>query len=245
MPVVKYAPVRFPACDLKICYQLNLLLGFFVSCFLILSPALYFYLLQEPLTVIELLPGRTSTASDDGITSQVELSVIPSPPGLAGGSHRRPTGNRSGIFPVIGPDIDQYFDDSGYQQYYGPDDSLPLNVGDYPGNGVGSGTVSSPDTAVYSFNAPIERRPELIWMKGPEYPELARRAGTEGKVILHVLVDEQGRVVEVKIFSEMPENLGFGEKAVLAVKGARFQPALNDHYPVRCWVILPVEFELD
>ena len=101
MPVVKYAPVRFPACDLKICYQLNLLLGFFVSCFLILSPALYFYLLQEPLTVIELLPGRTSTASDDGITSQVELSVIPSPPGLAGGSHSRPTGNRSGIFPVM------------------------------------------------------------------------------------------------------------------------------------------------
>jgi TonB family protein len=101
-------------------------------------------------------------------------------------------------------------------------------------------------TAVYQFySAELDRTPSLVFMPQPEYPPLARRAGVEGKVILWVLVDIEGGAREVRVHEESNPGYGFGDYAARAARGAAFTPAISNHQPVRCWVSIPVVFELE
>jgi TonB family protein len=101
------------------------------------------------------------------------------------------------------------------------------------------------DTISYLEHDSLIKVPELIWMKRPDFPDMAMKSGIVGKVILHVLVSEQGRPVQTKINAEEPSGYGFGEKALSAAQSALFNPALKDNRPVKCWVKLPVEFDLE
>lgn len=77
----------------------------------------------------------------------------------------------------------------------------------------------------------------------PEYPEQARREGKEGRVMLRVLVDEQGRSTSVEVNqSSGSETLDMA--AIEAIKRWRFWPARYDNVPVESWVRIPVEFRL-
>jgi len=118
---------------------------------------------------------------------------------------------------------------------YGNDD--PLQPG-------GGGGVYVQDTTTYELFSGVDQPPELIDMPLPEYPSVAQRTRMEGKVILHLLVDLNGRVVEVRVFAETNPNLPFAENAIAAAKRAVFRPAFHHGLPVRCWVSIPVEFEL-
>jgi hypothetical protein len=87
----------------------------------------------------------------------------------------------------------------------------------------------------------IEKRPKLIWMKLPNMLESLEKAGSRGKVVLHVLVDQLGRTADSKVFSEMPANLGLGQKARTAAKSAVFIPGVNKAKLVNCWTELTLE----
>jgi len=69
--------------------------------------------------------------------------------------------------------------------------------------------------------------------------------GAEGIVVLHVLVGIDGKVLQVKVYSESNANFAFGKYAVEAAKSAVFMPAIFHHQPVRCWVSFPVEFQIE
>lgn len=75
------------------------------------------------------------------------------------------------------------------------------------------------------------------------YPEIAQRAGIEGKVIVHVLIDENGKAVDTKVLRSLGEN-GCDEAAIAAVKKTKWRPALRDGNPVKVWVSLPIIFKL-
>ncbi|MDZ7374381.1 MAG: energy transducer TonB [candidate division KSB1 bacterium] len=75
------------------------------------------------------------------------------------------------------------------------------------------------------------------------YPEIARKAGVEGRVIVHVLVDERGNVVETKILKSLGNN-GCDEAAVAAIKSVKWKPAMQRDRPVKVWVAIPVIFKL-
>ncbi|HOX26097.1 MAG TPA: energy transducer TonB [Candidatus Krumholzibacteria bacterium] len=89
--------------------------------------------------------------------------------------------------------------------------------------------------------APVRVLPVKVSMKPPEYPEAARLAGVEGTVVLHVHVDEQGRVRDVKVV-EGPELLR--DPAIAAARTAIFRPATSDDRPIAVWVAMPVSFQL-
>jgi periplasmic protein TonB len=74
------------------------------------------------------------------------------------------------------------------------------------------------------------------------YPELARRAGIEGKVLIRVLVDKDGRPKKDKI--ESSDNEQLNEAARKAVMSMVFTPAIQNKRPVTCWVTIPVTFRL-
>lgn len=75
------------------------------------------------------------------------------------------------------------------------------------------------------------------------YPEIARKAGVEGRVIVHVLIDERGNVVATRILKSLGNN-GCDEAAVAAIKSVKWKPAMQRDRPVKVWVAIPVIFKL-
>lgn len=77
----------------------------------------------------------------------------------------------------------------------------------------------------------------------PEYPILAKKAEVEGLVVLDVLVDEKGKVAEIKVMKDMP--MGLTQSAVQAVEQWEYEPARQFGRPVPAWMIVKVDFRLD
>jgi protein TonB len=86
--------------------------------------------------------------------------------------------------------------------------------------------------------------PRLLDMPTPDYPLQARRAKVAGTVVLALLVDDEGRVEEVKLVRRVRENVGLNEAATDAAGKARFRPATKDGVPVKMWYTLTIPFEL-
>ncbi len=77
-----------------------------------------------------------------------------------------------------------------------------------------------------------EEAPEVLKMVMPEYPEIARKAGVEGMVILTIIVDEQGNVIQADIVVEEPLGI-FGQAAIDAVMQYKFKPARQRDKPIK------------
>lgn len=77
----------------------------------------------------------------------------------------------------------------------------------------------------------------------PAYPPISRRLGEEGKVVLRVHVDADGRPaqVEVRTGSGSPR---LDQAALDAVRRWRFVPAKRGDDPVAAWVLVPIVFKL-
>ena len=75
------------------------------------------------------------------------------------------------------------------------------------------------------------------------YPEIARKAGVEGRVYVNVLVDENGDVADTKILKSLGNN-GCDESAIYAIKKVKWNPAKQRSKPVSVWVGIPVVFAL-
>ena len=75
------------------------------------------------------------------------------------------------------------------------------------------------------------------------YPEIARRAGIEGKVYVLAYVNEEGRVVKTEILKGI--GGGCDEAAEYAVKHTKFSPGKQRGKPVKVKVMVPVRFQLD
>ncbi|MCK4271997.1 energy transducer TonB [bacterium] len=85
--------------------------------------------------------------------------------------------------------------------------------------------------------------PKLIRLVKPKYPDIARKAGIEGMVILKILVDVDGKVIDARVLKSLG-NVGCDEAALEAAKKCLFEPALQRDKPVKVWVSYPVRFIL-
>jgi protein TonB len=74
------------------------------------------------------------------------------------------------------------------------------------------------------------------------YPEIAKRAGVEGKVYVLAFVDETGEVRDAKIIKGI--GAGCDEAALEAVMKTKFKPGKQRGKPVRVQVSIPVVFRL-
>jgi periplasmic protein TonB len=89
---------------------------------------------------------------------------------------------------------------------------------------------------------PVEREPQIIHSAVPEYPPLAVKANIQGRVVVRVWVDKQGRPREVHIWSSTDEILN--DAALEAAKKYLFVPAYMNAGPVSVWVSLAFNFRL-
>jgi protein TonB len=76
-----------------------------------------------------------------------------------------------------------------------------------------------------------------------EYPEIARRAGVEGLVILFVQVDVDGAIANTKVMKKEGLDI-FVDAAIKAVKSVKWKPAMQRDRPVKVWASVPIEFVL-
>jgi len=74
------------------------------------------------------------------------------------------------------------------------------------------------------------------------YPEIAKRAGVEGKVYVLAFVDERGTVTNAKIIKGI--GAGCDEAAIDAVLQTRFKPGKQRGTPVKVQVSIPIVFKL-
>ncbi len=93
----------------------------------------------------------------------------------------------------------------------------------------------------------VENQPELIGgMKALQesvtYPEFAKKAGIEGRVIVQFVVDEKGNVTNPKVVRGVHKLLN--EEAIKAVKDQKFKPGKQRGQPVKVQMSLPVTFRL-
>ena len=83
----------------------------------------------------------------------------------------------------------------------------------------------------------VTRQPPL------SYPQVARRLRKEASISVRVLVDENGRVVDV---DSGGSKAGFGldEAALSHAKNCQWEPAIKDGVKVKMWTDLRVVFKL-
>jgi len=78
----------------------------------------------------------------------------------------------------------------------------------------------------------------------PKYPDTARRDGKEGRVLLRVLVNEEGRSASVEVNRSSGVEV-LDQAALEAIKRWRFTPARVGEKPVDSWVRIPIDFRLN
>ncbi|MEX2463291.1 MAG: energy transducer TonB [Balneolaceae bacterium] len=97
------------------------------------------------------------------------------------------------------------------------------------------------------FFVVVEEMPELIGGLGElqrqiKYPEMARRAGIEGRVFIQFIVNEQGDVENPVVMRGI--GGGADEEALRVVSQAKFTPGMQRGRPVRVQYSLPIYFRL-
>jgi protein TonB len=85
------------------------------------------------------------------------------------------------------------------------------------------------------------KAPALIERVEPEYPPLAVRAQVQGVVILEAVVDQQGRVEDVRVLRSIPLLDG---AAIAAVRQWLYSPLLLNGKPERFVLTVTVSFSL-
>lgn len=123
---------------------------------------------------------------------------------------------------------------------------------DMGGFGIGDGTIIAPDARVQKEQEPdpdefvfVEKEPEFDYadlQRRVQYPEIARRAGIEGKVVVKVLVGKDGKPKRAFVADSPSEMLN--DAALKAVLATTFTPAIQNGNPIDVWVTIPIIFKI-
>jgi protein TonB len=87
-------------------------------------------------------------------------------------------------------------------------------------------------TPIYRINPP------------PKYPRIARRRGHQGTVVLEVLVNQEGRVGDLRLLKSSGHPV-LDRTAMASVKNWLFEPGLRGDKKVEMWVRVPIKFQLN
>jgi len=78
--------------------------------------------------------------------------------------------------------------------------------------------------------------------KSLKYPEKALLVGSEGRVIVHVLISETGKISRTQLLNSL--NPILDRAALEAIKSVKWKPAGQRGKPMAAWVAIPVVFKI-
>lgn len=115
---------------------------------------------------------------------------------------------------------------------------------------LSAGEVSAQDKCCGNkkLEKKLDKYPEPIGglkaiMKNVKYPEEAKKAGIQGKVIVIALVDTEGEVITTKIGKS--DNDSLNDAAINAVEKTKFTPAEDKGKKVKAEIAIPIMFKLN
>jgi len=104
-------------------------------------------------------------------------------------------------------------------------------------------------TAPTQANEPIYKiggrvsAPVVIHSVAAQFTNKARRAHYQGVCLIGLIVDAKGRPQDIHVVRSL--GMGLDEKAIEAIRGYKFKPALMDHTtPVPVQITVEVDFKL-
>ncbi len=100
---------------------------------------------------------------------------------------------------------------------------------------------SEPISAPHPFVA-IENPPQVIKLATPSYPDIAYRMGLNGRVIVEVTVDQQGKPIQAIIIKSTSDI--FNDEAISAAMKSTYKPAMMSTGPVTAKVTVPFNFKI-
>ena len=116
-----------------------------------------------------------------------------------------------------------------------------------PSAHVGQGPAAPVPGRVGAFLAyetdQVDQRPSIVRRSSVEYPSRARRRAIEGRVVVQLVVDTEGRARECRIRSAEPGGW-FEDAALAAAEKMRFMPGRIKGKAVNTVVLVPFSFSL-
>lgn len=233
-----HAETLYGASELKSYIHISTLRGFWgsMSVLVLLFLGYSVYALANRITVRS-APAISSTKIMTLPPPPVTEAVIPPPPVPAS----IPAARAGTPIPVpdalVIPDVNCTWD-----AITRPSDGLDEGIPSLPSEITVE--VYEEEPGVYE-PTPVEREPFIDireLQKLVVYPELAKRAGIEGRVYVRVLVGKNG--VPKKHIIERTDSDLLNDAAAKAVMSAIFTPAIQNNHPVECWVSIPIFFRL-
>ena len=100
---------------------------------------------------------------------------------------------------------------------------------------------SEPIAAPHPFVA-IENPIQVLKLATPEYPEIAYRMGLNGKVVVEVTVDQQGKPIQAIIAKSSSDV--FNDASISAAMKSTYKPAMMSTGPVTAKVYVPFTFKI-
>jgi len=88
-----------------------------------------------------------------------------------------------------------------------------------------------------------DRRPQVLHIPQPSYPDICLKAGIDGTAVVNVLLNKRGEVVKVMLLKSSG-NPALDEAALEAARQAMFTPAYQGDNPVCVWVSIPFVFKV-
>lgn len=87
----------------------------------------------------------------------------------------------------------------------------------------------------------VDGKPEIVKKVDPYYPELARKKGISGLVLVKVLIDTNGDVEKAEIHKSIKE---LDQAALDAARKFKFTPGTKEGKPVKVKMQIPFKFHL-
>ena len=144
----------------------------------------------------------------------------------------------------------------GFQTVVAPD-IIPTNIPpvnlqehfdpkDYSGTGVEGGISTGvvPTGNEVFMEAIVEEKPSVLSGPQPQYPELLRQAGIQGRVMVQAIIDTTGRAEPASLKIIASPNPGFDQSAKNYVLKALFRPARVHGRAVRVLINIPIDFKI-
>ncbi len=211
-----------PKFNLKLKSRKVLEVSFIISLFLIIVAFKTFPKIEKEKAIIEYAQELINV--EDVCNTKIRLPKPPPPP--------RP------VIPIEAPIDEELKDIELIENDLNVDDDL----------GKPKLLVEKDNTEEFMFIPVPEEMPEPIGgiaeiQKKIVYPELAIKAGIQGKVFVKAFVDEKGNVVKAKIIKGI--GVGCDEAAIDAVMKTKFNPGKQRGKPVKVQVSIPIFFKLN
>ncbi len=117
---------------------------------------------------------------------------------------------------------------------------------DYSGSGVEGGIATGivPTGNEVFMEAIVEEKPSVLSGLQPQYPELLRQAGIQGRVMVQAIIDTTGRAEPPSVKVVSSPNPGFDQPAKTYVLKALFRPARVHGRAVRVLINIPIDFKI-